>query len=239
MTQKHFISFGAARYRNSVKRICLEAEKIAVFNKVTGYGEQELFSFPEFQQHKNFVYSNPRGFGYWIWKPFLIMKYMETMNEGDSLLYADAGCVINEKGRKRMLEYFEIVKTHPSGIIGFEIPHLEKTWTKMDLVKFLDAEQYIHTNQLLGGIIFFRNCENTRNLVRQWYEIGINYNLSDDSPSKSPNDSSFIEHRHDQSIFSLLRKRSGCFIIPDETWFTGPSSEWSQEYPIWATRKVS
>lgn len=239
MTQTHFITFGATKYKNAVDRICLEAKKITVFDKIIGYREQDLFSFPEFQQHKDFVYSNPRGFGYWIWKPFLIMKYMETMNENDILLYTDAGCTIQEKGRKRMLEYIDIVKNHQSGIIGFELTHLEKTWTKMDLVKYLEAEQYIHTNQLLSGIIFLRNCENTRNLVRQWYEIGINYNLSDDSPSKIANDPSFIEHRHDQSIFSLLRKRNGCVIIPDETWFPTPYSEWNPEYPIWALRKTN
>lgn len=238
MTQSHFITFGNTKYQHSVKRICLEAEKIAVFDRVTGYTEQELFSFPEFQQHRNFVYSNLRGFGYWLWKSFLTMKYMETMNENDILVYADAGCIIHEKGRKRMLEYFEMVKNHPSGILGFELPYVEKTWTKMDLVQYLNGEQYIESKQLVGGIFVLRNCENTRNLVRQWYEIGCNYSLIDDSPSKEPNDISFIEHRHDQSIFSLLRKRSGCIVIPDETCFPVPPSEWNKEYPIWATRKV-
>ncbi len=239
MTQAHFITFGNTKYRNSVKRICLEAAKIAVFNRVTGFGEPELFSFPEFQQHRNFVYSNPRGFGYWLWKPFLIIKYMENMNEGDILVYSDAGCTIHEKGRKRMLEYFDMVKNHPSGILGFELTHKEKMFTKMDLIRYLKGEQHMDSNQLLSGILIFRNCENSRNLIKQWYEISCNYNLSDDSPSKEPNDPIFDGHRHDQSIFSLLRKKNGCVIIPDETWFPTPLSEWSTEYPIWATRKVS
>jgi hypothetical protein len=33
-----------------------------------------------------------------------------------------------------------------------------------------------------------------------------NYHLIDDTPSKSPNFTEFIEHRHDQSILSLLTK---------------------------------
>lgn len=238
MTQHHFITFGNSRFQNSVKRICLEAEKLAVFDKVTEYGETELFSFPEFQQHRNFVYSNPRGFGYWLWKSFLTMKYMETMNENDILVYADAGCVIQEKGRKRMLEYFEMVKNHPSGILGFQIEHIEKKWSKMDLIKYLNAEEHIESGQLMATSFVLRNCESTRNLIRQWYETGCNYSLIDDSPSKLHNDVSFSEHRHDQSIFSLLRKISGCVIIPDETWFPGPQSQWSQGYPIWALRKI-
>lgn len=232
MTQNHFITFGNVKYQKSVKRICLEAEKIAVFDKVTGYGETELFSFPEFQQHRDFVYSNPRGFGYWLWKSFLTMKYMETMNENDILVYADAGCSLQEKGRKRILEYFEMVKNHPSGILGFALPQIEKRWNKMDLVRYLNALEHMNSNQLVGGIFVLRNCEHTRNLVKMWYETGSNYSLVDDSPSNLPNDPSFIEHRHDQSIFSLIRKKYGCMIIPEEV------ETKNENFPICATRKV-
>jgi hypothetical protein len=232
MGSYHFITFGNTKYQKSVKRICLEAEKIAVFDKVTGYGEEELFSFSEFEQHRNFVYSNSRGFGYWLWKSFLTMKYIETMNEGDILVYADAGCTIQEKGRKRILEYFDMVKNHGSGILGFALPQIEKRWTKMDLVQHLNAGKYLENFHLTATTFVLRNCENTRNLVKMWYETGCNYSLIDDSPSNLPNDPSFIEHRHDQSIFSLLRKKYGCVIIPEEVEST------NEYFPICATRKV-
>jgi hypothetical protein len=50
----------------------------------------------------------------------------------------------------------------------------------------------------------------------------------------APNEPSFVEHRNDQSIFSLMRKLAGTLILPDETWF----KDWDAgaDYPIHARR---
>jgi len=54
-------------------------------------------------------------------------------------------------------------------------------------------------------------CKKTRDLVNEWYSVACKYNLIDDSPSIKPNAEGFKEHRHDQSIFSLLTKKYGIF----------------------------
>ena len=33
--------------------------------------------------------------GFWLWKPFIIKKTMENMNDGDVLLYLDCGCELD------------------------------------------------------------------------------------------------------------------------------------------------
>jgi hypothetical protein len=45
------------------------------------------------------------------------------------------------------------------------------------------------------------------NFVNEWYILGCNYHLIDDTNSITDNDSEFVDHRHDQSIFSLLIKK--------------------------------
>jgi hypothetical protein len=234
----HFITFGNQQYAATAERICNEAKNLNIFHYIKKFSEQELFSFPEFQQHKDFVYSNPRGFGYWLWKSFLTMKYMENMNEGDILVYADAGCTINEKGRKRMLEYFDMVNLHPSGILRFQLSlnnQTEEKWTKMDLIQHLNVEKYMEFFILVGGIFVLRKCDNSIQLVKKWYETAVenNYHFIDDSQSILSNNSSFIEHRHDQSIFSLLSRKYGSFIIDDEV-----EPPFKIDCPIWASRKV-
>ena len=57
----------------------------------------------------------------------------------------------------------------------------------------------------------FLVCDKTRTLVNRWYELCCNYHLIDDSPSIAPNLPEFIEHRHDQAIFSLLTKKMELF----------------------------
>jgi hypothetical protein len=39
----------------------------------------------------NEVLNEPRGAGYWLWKPYVIYRAMLHMNEGDTLIYSDAG----------------------------------------------------------------------------------------------------------------------------------------------------
>ncbi len=235
----HFITFGNQQYAATAERICNEAKNLNIFHHIKKFTEEELFSFPEFQQHRDFVYSNPRGFGYWLWKSFLTMKYMETMNEGDILVYADAGCTINEKGRKRMLEYFDMVNLHPSGILRFQLSlnnQTEKKWNKMDLVQYLNVEKYMENFQLMATTFICRNFEIIRSLIKNWYNTACknNYHFIDDTPSILTNEFCFVEHRHDQSIFSLLCRKYGSFIIDDEV-----EPPFKIEYPIWATRKIS
>jgi len=49
-------------------------------------------------------------------------------------------------------------------------------------------------------------CKDTRDLVNEWYNLSCDYHLIDDSSSVAQNFDCFKEHRHDQSILSLLTK---------------------------------
>jgi hypothetical protein len=82
-------------------------------------------------------------------------------------------------------------------------------WAKMDLILFLDTldTKYLKSNQQQAGVILFYVTDKTRELVNTWYETACNYHMIDDSPSLEKNLPTFMEHRHDQSIFSLLTKK--------------------------------
>ena len=61
---------------------------------------------PEFwNNHSEFILANKRGYGYWLWKPYLIMKTLEQMNDNDILVYADCGCEIesNKKNNGKLI----------------------------------------------------------------------------------------------------------------------------------------
>ena len=72
--------------------------------------------------------------------------------------------------------------------------------------------------------------------------IDIWYSALEDSPElftdqmdELNQDSAFIDHRHDQSVFSIIRKKFGSMVMPDETYFLDFVRE-GQLYPLWATR---
>lgn len=242
MTRKFFITFGGPtyKYHNAVKKIGMEAKELNYFDKIVLLTEKTIKNTEEFlefyNKNYNFMENNSRGYGYWIWKPYIVKKILEKMNDNDILFYADSGCTINIKGKNRLDDYVDMVNKSEYGILSFQLSHLEKQYTKMDVFEYFNCYDLLETKILVGGIFVLRKCKQTVELVDKWYETVCNYYLITDEPSKIPNDPSFIEHRHDQSIWSLLRKNHGSVIIDDETYF----ENWNNgiNFPIWATRKV-
>jgi hypothetical protein len=231
------ISFGTRNYRNNLVRLRRQAEQLGVFDGgIHMYTEEDLPKMMSFwEKHGKFVQNNPRGYGYWIWKPFLVQKVMREADSDDIVFYCDAGCDINPEARDRMSEYIEMLRSDPSGILSFQITdQVEKKWSKMDLVKILCAEQEVDSNMLMATIFAVRNIPRARYVIQRWCDTVSSYHMIDDSPSRVPEDPEFREHRHDQSVFSLLRKKEGSIVIPDETYPPGRNC-----CPIWTSRRVN
>jgi len=244
MEKKIFVTFGNEKYYNSLNRINNEALSFNIFDEIIIFNDIKLKNeFPQFWKiHQNFIINNPRGYGYWIWKSYLSLKVLEKMNENDILVYADSGCSLNKNGIDRLNEYFQIVRNSHYGILSFELPFLEKNFTKMDLFEYLNLNNHemLNSNQLVGGIYILKKCDKTIFLFNELYNVmSNNYNLIDDSNSILNNDIFFIEHRHDQSVFSLLRKKYGTEILYDETYFPEDYPlEYINKYPIHAKRLI-
>jgi hypothetical protein len=206
---KYFITFGAGsdNYIKAGERLISQAENTKLFNEIILYTDTYLKNDIIFwNKHGTFINQNKRGYGYWLWKSYIIKKTMEKMNDNDILLYLDAGCEIDINKSKFFDYYFNLVKK--DYIIG-TFTCIEKEWTKMDLILKLDVNnfKYLDTQQHQGGVILFLVCDKTRKLVNEWYDLSCDYHLIDDSPSIVQNVKCFRQHRHDQSIFSLLTKK--------------------------------
>ena len=80
----------------------------------------------------------------------------------------------------------------------------------MDLIHKLNinVNDLNNNTQTFANTIMLYVCDETRNLINDWYNYACDYHNIDDSPSIIPNHSLFSEHRHDQSILSLLIKKN-------------------------------
>ena len=163
------------------------------------------------------------------------------MEDGDILLYSDAGNVFNYKGIPRFLEYIKMLDNSISGILAFQERYKEKEYTKADLFEFLNVnsgDSAMESNQLLSGCIFLKKNNITLTLTKQWYDINLyHYDLVTDKRSKIPNYDGFIENRHDQSVFSLLAKKCNP-IIQNTDEFVAVDNDWGKlsDKPIHARR---
>lgn len=88
-------SFGNSSYLSSLSRLRAQAEETGWFYRVECSTEKNLSAFFR-QEAADLLKQEVRGFGYWIWKPQILLQCLQQMEYGDILLYTDAGCHINE-----------------------------------------------------------------------------------------------------------------------------------------------
>ena len=228
-----FLTFGDDTFEQSLQRIEREAAASGFFDVVQIKRPRDL-GRTFWRKHGAFVRRSRRGYGYWIWKPWLILEQLLRCQPGDVIVYADAGCTINPAGRERLAEYRALARDSPTGTMCFQLGFLEKAYTKGDAFDALDAWHLKDTGQLISGIVIFTCEEGSIQLARDWLGLAESYTLVSDEPGRVPNDASFVEHRHDQSLLSLLVKQRGGAVVGDETYF----SDWGDaiRFPFWATR---
>lgn len=219
---KFMVTFGDDLFAETRERLRLEAIASGMFDQILAYGPKDLA--PEFRaRHGRFIDLNPRGYGYWIWKPHVIELAFAQAAENDIIIYADAGCSVNPSGAHRLEHYIQRVNAHPSGTLAFElVGHLARHFTKMDIFQTMGAQAFQDDIMHIAPVIIFRKCPASVNLLADWNRWCANYNLLSDHPSAAPNDPEFRRNLADQSIFSILCKTHRVDSIPDETY--GPSA---------------
>jgi len=221
VTSLYLCSFASPDLERSKKRFLDQSSELNI------YEEKKVFSFNDLSekkkiQIKKFIKENKkRLYGYACWKPEIILNYLNKIPEGSILQYSDIGCHFNKNGLKRLKEYLEITDKNNILVFQYKEPdtkinsnlryqvYYEQEYTKSDLFSFLKIPTYssIRTSeQIWSGTMFLKkNLENI-NLLEKWLEISYLSNLIDDSPSIETNHDKFVDHRHDQSIFSILCK---------------------------------
>jgi hypothetical protein len=216
------VTFSDLRLKHSAKRLIRQAKRIGVFSQLISLDESGLDK--KFRdKHIDILRPGVRGFGFWIWKPQIIIQALRSMKDGQILLYLDVGCHLNHRGVTRLHEYFEIVSKSKSGILAFDfsyegvIDHKELEWTKSDTLDFFGAlsnEEIKQSAQIQATIILVEKRESTIKFVENWLNLMETHrNFIDDTPSVIPNDPNFIENRHDQSVFSILAKLEEITIL--------------------------
>lgn len=160
----------------------------------------------DFKERNAQLLLKKRGVGYWCWKPTIIKKtILQNLNEGDFLIYADSGGFFVDSVIADIKKLIDLDQE----ILPYHNKYIEKHYTKADLFHHLNCQDdnlVTDSFQRVGGLSIYKVCEKTISFLDQWISLCEIEYLIDDTPSKLSNDLNFIEHRHDQSIFSVLSK---------------------------------
>lgn len=233
----HLITYSNHKFEGSKYRLYKEANNVGWFDTITAYGVEDLDN--NFKNHFKNILEQPRGGGYWIWKYYFIKKKLDEINHNDILIYLDAGCTINPKGKEKFNEYIELLNKNDEGIISFQMEHLEKKFTTKEIFNYFNIKingEIANTGQIVSTIRIMKKNKNLINLINlEGKTLYDNPLLFTDYYNKNQ-ESYFIDNRHDQSIFSIIRKLNNTIILNDETFFVIFGNKESLKYPFWSTR---
>lgn len=191
-----------------------------VFSSVEVLNEFDL-RYDFVQTFKDLFIQRTRGFGYWSWKPEIIYQQLTKLRDGDYLVYSDVGNEFDFSKSHRLDTYIDLLDSAPIPILSPVLSNgfAEKQWTKKELLEYFDLltkQNIIDKPQYEANFLLMKNCTITRKFITDWQNVFFkDIRLIDDSISTSQLDC-FIDHRHDQSVFSLLGKMFGTVTIPME-----------------------
>jgi len=154
----------------------------------------------------------------WICKVYFINKKLKELDENDVLLWTDSD--IDNIYQNGTLQLFNLCNNSEKGIVGFHHNFwLEKYFTKKSVFEYLNVchESYYETQQAYGGILLVKKNQFTINIIEQWLQFCLNPLLFSDNNQNNQH-KEFIEHKHCQSIFSLLLKKNNIKTFPLPLW---------------------
>ncbi len=199
MTNKiSYITYATGQKYLSVANNIIENYK-KFFDDTILYGINDIDK--NFYDKNKKIFESSRGAGYWLWKPYFILKVLEEINENDIVFYLDLG----DELRYDIKNFVVDNCNNNDGFFLVEGYHNHSVWTKNDCFVLMNCNEsrYFNATQLEAGCCAFVKNEKTINFVKEWLELCQRYDIiSDESETKNSNN--FKEHRYDQSILTNL-----------------------------------
>lgn len=217
--KKIHISFGNEKYYKSLdllEKTSLEIGKVDKFIRYT----KEWLKTTEFWNKNLFILNNERGAGYWLWKPFIILEAFNELENGDIVMYSDAGLKVIDD----VSTLFNITKNNfNKGKLLFRVPggHILKTWTKRDCFVLMGADEEKYWNGYItnGAISLWEKSDDNVEYLKSYLRYLRDPRIITDSINMcgSPNFIEFKDHRHDQSVLSILSIKNNFELYRDPT----------------------
>ena len=151
----------------------------------------------EFYKKNQELLDEKYGAGYWLWKPYVILKTMENTPEGSIIVYADSGSIFTRSLTpilKHLERYDGIFYRYNREVYGTIQSNLDHQVAQELGVS--DNPEFDKSKPLWAGFMVFRNCKLTRDFIKHWLEL-----------CSKPN---FIKgygkglHMHDQSLLCAV-----------------------------------
>ena len=207
--RKIYISFSGAAYDETTRKIVEDGPKYGA-DEVWVYDDKWLLE-QDFYRQNIWLWEHPhkRGFGWYVWKPYIIWDALSKLEDGDIVMFTDADCI--------PIADFSIlfdVCNRDKGIMLFTAQgHPNFKWNKRDclIVMGQDEDKYRFTQAGVARFMLFQKGHwRTTQFLMEWITYCVNRKATTFDPSTIlPEHEGFIEHRTEQAILTNLAHKYG------------------------------
>lgn len=225
------LSYATAGYRQAARYLVRSTRKYGLQTRLYGPTHPAVADL-----HRRYpaIMGARRGAGYWLWKPFITLDAMNSVPDGTAVFYTDVALTFIADPAPLLA----LADEHP--VCLFRTPPQADTsvWTKRDCFVELDADtpEFWGLQQLTAGLQLYRAGPQARAFLEKLCAAMANETALTDLPNRHglPDLPGFRDHRHDQSILTILAHKEGIPIFPDPSQF-GPWDKGADGLPYGQT----
>ena len=200
----YLINYADSAYKCSQKSSTKYAYKYGGVESVIEYGPSDIDS--SFYEENKVILSKKRGAGLWLWKPYIVLKQLELINEGDYLVYLDSGAIL-------INNINNLIKNMKSDFYFSRLPLFDINYTSNNVLDYFNNDG--NSQQILATFFVLRKSSRTLEFAKKWLNLCCDINLLDGDNSGD----NLIAHREDQSILSMLVKQENIDTHTDPSQF--------------------
>ena len=202
--QKYFLVYNDGTHNEHVNRLLQSVVQYSDFNSII-FNKTDID--PQFVKDNKHILELPRGGGYWLWKSYIINKTLEELNENDLLFYMDSKYYFLSDFTglyQNIMETRDILiwKNKPNEAVTYM-----RNWCKMDVIKNSGMYSQVFQDNIevcWAGAMILKKTDRTIHIMKEWLEMCSEFHNITDSPSILQNSPEYCEHRHDQSLLSIV-----------------------------------
>lgn len=190
------------------QNLLMEKEFKTIFN-YTGKWLEDA-GFYNLPNARYILESSNTGYGFCSWKPYVILKTMDHIQDGDILFYLDTADYVYNPNFYSWVEHLAVDELDGRFFNINYYRHGDWTTKKCQQVMDCDNDFYYNQRQMeAGSIALIKNEENIKFLEEWLYWCMVPDAILKDRNPKEENDPGFVDHRTDQAILTNLFYRNG------------------------------
>ena len=198
-----FVTYGDQKFRHSVSRISGEMKSLCENQLV--YTESDIDNSCKMTSKVDWM--TTKGGGYWLWKPYILAKSIESLENNQCILYCDSGsCIDDAEILKENIDRF--IKSDEE-MYAFKMKSEDRNelqWTSrkvLDMFKLSESD--VNDGQIHATTFLLKNTPLVKSIIQKWFDLASTKPelFTDEYNSQGE----YGKHRNDQSVLSCILKQ--------------------------------